>query len=69
MTKTFPLRRRWNLDCSISLLSRGRVVFRHTDPSALKAFAKGWFGSEPESWGRPIFTRRAGEADLPAELS
>jgi hypothetical protein len=68
MTKAPTLTRRWNLDGSISLLSGGRVVFRHQDLNALKAYAKGWFGDCPERWGRSIFTKAAGE-EFPAELA
>ena len=67
MTKAPALTRRWNLDGSISLLSSGRVVFRHRDMDALRSFALGWFGDRPQRWGGAIFTKRAGE-ELPAEL-
>lgn len=50
--------KRWNKDLSISLIARGRVVFRAKDTDSIEAFCRGWFGDRPHTFGRTQFAER-----------
>lgn len=54
MKKQLRLTKRYNVDNSISLICRGRVIHRGNKES-IENFAIGFFGGKAPCWGRPQF--------------